>query len=141
MDFDKFQKELDEWMASDEAKVYFKKEADKQMLKESRYLRFEEWIKHNNFDTLMYRLILEHGEDWNRKCNDNGFEAFPNNKLQFVLDYVFHNQEPIRVKKIEAKHFPSQTYLFKGYYFQITQGQGCIIDIYNAEDYRLLLRI
>lgn len=63
INFEEFKKKIDEWVESDEDKAYFENENRKLELKHKRYARFEEWLKHNDFDRLMYRLILEHDEE------------------------------------------------------------------------------
>jgi hypothetical protein len=121
-----------------EMEEYFGKIAEKKALAEKRYRRFEEWLKHNDFDKLMYRLILEHGEEWREKCWHSGYEPYPNNKLQFVIDYVFDNFAPISVPKLENM-FSTDIRFFKGYYFRIMHGQGSVFDLYNGDDFRHLL--
>jgi hypothetical protein len=140
INFEEFKKKIDEWVESDEDKAYFENENRKLELKHKRYARFEEWLKHNDFDRLMYRLILEHDEEWLEKCWHNGYEAYPNNVLSFVIDYIAHNFEPIIVSELDCS-FPNQIWQFKGYYFQMIYGQGSFNRIYNKADMRLLLQI
>jgi|GEM_PF-5240005 len=68
IDFEKFKRKLDEWVDSDESNAYFENERKKLELKQKRFSRFEEWVKHNDFDKLMYKLVLMHGEEWREKC-------------------------------------------------------------------------
>lgn len=117
---------------------YFSKLANRQIITENRFKRFEEYLEKCDFDKFMYRLILEHGDEWREKCWENGVEVHMNNKLSFLFDYVTNNCEPVNVPQIKSD-FPNQIWLFKGYYFQITYGQGSIVDIYNADDKRHLL--
>jgi len=126
------------WSASPAGKQYFEKEVEKLRIKKSRYLRFEEWLKNNDFDELMYRLILEHDEDYRRKCYDNGYEPFPNNKLAFLIDYMVNNVKSVKVQSID-KNFPNGIWEFNGYYFQMMFGQGVATFIYNKKDLRQLL--
>lgn len=121
-----------------EGKKYFENERKKLEIKRGRYQRFERYLESHDFDQLMYRLILEHGENWREKCWHNGYEVHPNNKLVFVIDYVIYNYEPIKVSQIESEHFPTETWMFKGYYFQLMFGQGTATFIYNAEDFECL---
>jgi hypothetical protein len=142
---DKSLKALRDFLDSPEGeahlKEYFGEIAYKQKIAEGRYRRFEEWLKRNDFDKLMYRLIMENGEEWQEKCWHKGYEAYPNNKLAFIIDYLVHNYEPIDVSAIEPEHFPSTIYFFKGYYFQTICGQGCFHRIYNKEDMRMVLQV
>jgi hypothetical protein len=140
LDIEKFKRDMEEWIESDSGKAFFEKERKKNEIKKGRYLRFEKWLEHNDFDKLMYKLLLEHGEEWREKCWHNGYEVHPNNKLQFVIDYVVYNHEQITVSQIDSD-FPNQIWLFKGYYFQIIYGQGSIVNIYNADDFQLLLQV
>lgn len=119
---------------------YFGELAEKQKIAEGRYRRFEEWLKYNDFDRLMYRLILEHEEEWREKCWHNGCEVYPNNKLQFIIDYVFDNYDPIGVPQIENM-FNTNIRFFKGYYFRLMHGQGTVFDLYNGDDFKHLLSV
>jgi len=123
-------------------KKYFEKLAEKQALQNSRFKRFEEWLENNDFDKLMYRLILEHGDDYIDKCYHNGFMPFPNRKLSFVIDYVTRDDvpHPVSVKELECD-FANDIWEFRGYYFQNIFGQGTITRIYNKDDLRLLLQL
>jgi hypothetical protein len=140
LDIEKFKKDLDEWIESDEGNEFLEKERKKNEIKKGRYKRFEKWLEHNDFDKLMYKLLLEHGEEWREKCWHNGCEAYPNNKLQFVIDYVTFNCDQIKVPQLECE-FSNEIWLFKGYYFQMVYGQGVVTNIYNADDLKLLLQV
>jgi hypothetical protein len=133
-------KSIESFFDSEVGKAFLEKESKKIKIKKGRYLRFEEWLKHNDFDKVMYRLILEHDDEYCEKCNHNGFETYPNNKLGFVIDYVVDNIEPINVPELD-NDFPNCIWLFNGYYFQITYGQGSVIDIYNEDDKKHLLHV
>lgn len=138
MDIEKFKKDLDEWVETDEGKAYFEKERKSHEIKKGRYLRFEEWLKHNDFDRLMYYLIWEHGEEWREKCWSKGCEVYMNNKLAFIFDYVVNNLESMRVPELENM-FSTEIWFFRGYYFRIMHGQGSVVDIYNGDDFKHLL--
>lgn len=131
---------LEEFVDSNEGKKYFENLKHKKELKEDRYIRFKKYLETHDFDRLMYRLILEHGEDYCRKCYDNGCMPYPNNKLEFVIDYVFNNTESITIDEIDTV-FTNETHEFNGYYFQMVWGQGVVTYIYNKEDMRLLLQV
>jgi len=133
---------LEKHLNSKECEEYFDNYAKKLKLKAKRYERFEEWLKTNDFEKLIYRLLLEHGEEWREKCWENGCEVYPNNKLEFLIDYVVHNTEPVKVPKLNNKYgFTNQIWFFKGYYFQMTWGQGMVTDIYNGSDLKHLLQV
>ena len=141
LDYKEMEKSLQDFIDSDAGKKYFENVKKINDLKVSRYKRFEEWLKHNDFEALMFRLIHEHGDDYREKCYHNGYEPYPNCKLAFLIDYLVHNYEPIEVAEIEPEHFPSTIYFFKGYYFQTICGQGCFHRIYNKEDMRMVLQV
>jgi len=141
IDFEKFKRKLDEWVDSDESNAYFENERKKLELKQKRFSRFVEWVKHNDFDKLMYKLVLMHGEEWREKCWHNGYEVHPNNVLEFIIDYVTHSFEPVSIPQIESEHFPTSTWFFRGYYFQQMFGQGTVTIIYNAEDLKCILSV
>lgn len=130
---------LEKHLKSKETEEYFDNYAKKLKLKAKRYERFEEWLKHNDFDKLMYRILLEHGDEWHEKCRDEGCEPYPNSKLEFIFDYITERTELI--DDIEECTFPQSTWEFKGYYVQFTYGQGMIMRIYNKDDNRLLLQL
>ena len=131
-------KKLEEFLNSAEGDEYFKKRDEMKKIQEGRYRRFEAYLETHDFDKLIYRLILEHGEEWKEKCWHNGCEVYPNNKLQFIIDYVFETLEPIRVAQLENM-FNTNIRFFRGYYFRIMHGQGSVFDLYNGDDFRHLL--
>lgn len=110
----------------------------KRMIRIGRYIRFAKWLDENDFDRLMYRLLLEHGKEYFEKCYLSGIEPCPNNKLDFILKYLIDNYASVLVKGIETS-ISNEVWLFKGYYFQIIFKGG--IRIYNKEDMRLLLKL
>ena len=140
MDIEKFKAYLE----SPEGKADLDKElkdiAAKAKLDEGRFRRFEDWLKNNDFDKLLYRLILEHGEEWREKCWYDGFEVSPNNKLSFVIQYITENHAPVKVNELDCV-FANSIWQFKGYYFQMIWGQGVITKIFNKDDLRELLTI
>jgi len=131
-------KMLEDWAASDAGRAFFERERLRNELKESRFRRFEEYVKTIDFDDLMYRLILEHGDDWCAKCREKGFTEHPNNKLGFLIDYLVHNHESIQVQQLDCP-FTNEVWFYKGYYFQMIWGQGVITKIYNKDDMKEIL--
>ena len=145
LDYEKMAREMKEFAESEEGKAfhkeYFGKLKKKQDIADGRYRKFEKYLETHDFETLMYKLILEHDDEYMEKCYHKGYEPYPNNKLAFLIDYLVHNYEPIEVAEIEPEHFPSTIYFFKGYYFQTICGQGCFHRIYNKEDMRMVLQV
>jgi len=140
IDVEEYKVGMGEWADSEEGRAYFNKFWKKVEIKRGRFLRFTEWLKHNDFDKFMYKLILKHNEEYREKCWHSGVEAHPNNVLSFLISYVVDNSEPVKVPELD-NGFANNIWLFKGYYFQMTYGQGTVTDIYNQEDMRHLLRV
>jgi hypothetical protein len=136
LDLKKLEDAINDFVNSDEGKVYFEKEKIKNEIREKRFVRFEEWLKHNDFDKLLYRIINKHNQEYREKFWHNGIEPMPNNILTFILEYVEN-----RCEIVDVHEFSGITYLFKGYYFQTIYGQGVIIKIINKADMRELLVI
>ena len=139
-ELERFKKIIEEFPETPEGKLYFENMKSQHELKLKRYLRFEEWLKNNDFEALMFRLIHEHNEDYREKCYHKGYEPFPNCKLAFLIDYITHNREDIRVPELDCD-FSNQIWFFRGYYFQMVWGQGVITNIFNAEDKRHVLQV
>jgi len=134
--------EFKNYLDSPRGKKYINKLSEKHMIQKNRYELFEKWLETNDFDKLIYRLILEHDDEYMDKCYHNGFEPYPNNKLSFVVDYIMKDDipHPITVKYLECD-FPNTIYEFKGYYFQHIFGQGTMLRIYNKDDEKLILQL
>ena len=114
---------------------YVEKLVKQQNIKEGRFKKFDEWLKHNDFDRLLYRLTLEHDDEYREKCYDKGYEPHMNNKLSFVFDYACDRGKTVkRIPKELRCDFPQAVYEFRGYYFEIVWGQGSITAIYNKDD-------
>ena len=135
-----FEKAINDFKESEVGIKYLIEEKLKTELLEKRFFWFEEWLKNNDFDNLMLRLIYKHDEDYREKCYHKGLDVMPNNVLDFIIRYVETKVEPIVVQEISCE-FPNCIWLFKGYYFQVVYGQGCFYRIYNKEDLRILLTV
>lgn len=136
--YEEMSKNFVEFLYSAEGVEYLKKQDKKNSIQEGRFRRFETYLETHDFDKLIYRLILEHGEQWREKCWHNGCEVYPNNKLEFIIAYVFNTLEPIRVSQLENV-FNTEIRFFRGYYFRIMHGQGSVFDLYNCDDFKHLL--
>ena len=128
------------FLESDRGQAFIKEQQKKKEIKEKRYERFEIWLEENDFDKLLYRLILEHNEDYREKCYHKGYMPYPNHKLSFIINYIADNLATVYESEIDTD-FPTQTWLFKGYYFQLVHGQGTIFRLYNKDDMRLILQV
>lgn len=133
---------LKELLESEEGKASMRKFVEervkKQEIANGRYRKFEKWLETHDFDALMQRLEKEHGVSWHNNCYNKGYEPHPNNKLAFLIDYVVHNYEPISVPQIESEHFPNQSWFFKGYYINMTWGQGVFTQILDGKFNRMI---
>lgn len=130
------------WLKSDNGKKHLDNFRKKQEIKIKRYEYFKKWLEENDFDKLIYRLVFEHDDNYREKCYHNGYEPYPNNKLQFIIDYIIHNFEPIDVKDKRLKSdFPTNVWKFNDYYLQMIFGQGTMINLYNKKDMRCILSI
>ena len=129
-----------EWADSEAGDAYFRKLNEMDELEATRHRRFEKWLEDNDFDKLIFRLILEHNDEYIDKCYRNGFQPYPNNKLNFLLGYITDNYAPVNVSELDCV-FPHGVWQFRGYYFQMIHGQGTITRIYNKDDMKMLLQI
>lgn len=136
---DGYKKSFSEFI-SISSKEWFDKQFVIDEVNRKRYSRFTKYVKTIDFDKLLYRLISEHNDDYIDKCHNNGFESFPNNKLQFLLNYISGKYNPVKVNAIDCD-YSNQIWHYKGYYFQIVYGQGSFLRIYNKKDLRLLLQV
>jgi hypothetical protein len=120
---------------------YIAKMERKKEISEKRYNKFEKWLENNDFDNLLYRIILEHGDEYRSKCYENGYEPNPNNIMGFIFNYVTERGgKEVKIKEFDNL-FTNKIWEFKGYYFQITWGQGVILKIFNKEDMREIFTI
>ncbi len=131
---------FEEWLNSEEVNMVFEKQNELNEIRKIRQNHFNEWLKYNDFDKLIYRLILEHNDEYREKCYHNGKAPYPNNKLDFLIEYVFANTESVEVTQLDSDSL-NQINLFNGYYFQIVYGRDMVINIYNKEDLRHMLKI
>lgn len=101
---------------------------------QERFNKFEKYISTVNIDDLIYRIILEHDDEWIEYCGINGREPYPNNKLEFIIKYVLNLNKLVYVKEL------NNVFEFKNYYFKIVRGQDAIITkIYDKCNKELLL--
>jgi hypothetical protein len=135
MNIEKLKAYLESPEGKEATKKYFGNLAKKDAIMKSRFEKFDMWLEDNDFDMLLYRLILEHDDDYREKCYHKGYEPFMTNKLQFVFDYVC--DRGTQLKKIPKElrcPFAQAVWEFRGYYFEIVWGQGSFTAIYNKDD-------
>lgn len=124
---------LSELLESPASDRYFEDLRLKEELQELRFKKFEKYLESHDFSVLIDRLVKEHDEEYRDKCYKRGWEPFPNNKMQFLLDFVGSRGEKIELGSVDDNMFESALYLYKDYYFQLSQGQGCFWRIFNLQ--------
>lgn len=139
-DYKKMSEAFDKILNSDELKKYFERLAVKNKIKAKRFRKFTFYLKKHSFDNLLIRLIKENGEEYQDKIfHKEHSEPYPNNKLQFVMNYVHQRgKKKDYVKDITGSGFSEICYYFNGYYFLTIYGQGSIDRIYNKNKEMLL---
>lgn len=120
-----------------ESDEFLEEQYIKQEIIEGRFVKFEKYLENIDFDKLIYRLVMEHGEEYREKCWHNGFMPYPNNKLTFLFQYVLTKTPYVDVPEIKSS-FMQEIREFKGYYFELIQGQGAIYTIYNKKDLQIV---
>ena len=96
-----------------------------------RFKRFDVWLENNDFDDLLYRIILE------IKADEYSLYGM-NNKLHFILEYVMHYYNSHIVLDINKK---TPIYKFENFYFEIYQEQGAVVNIYNCINKNCLISL
>jgi hypothetical protein len=134
------EKSFDDIIKSDNGKKFLETLHQKFEQQKGRYRKFEKYIETHNFVELLHRLILEHNDKYIEKCINNGSEPHPNNKLEFIIQYLSENTPEIEIDELNC-NFLTEIHEFKNYYFQIIWGQGCVTKIYNKKDLKLLLSL
>lgn len=129
---------MEEHFNSGESDKYFEKIRIKQEAKDKRFLKFQQYLLTHSFDELLQRLIDENGDAHREKCYKKGYQPYPTNLMQFVYDYVKEYGEEQEIGSIDDNPFESEAYHFKGYYFQLFCGQGCVIRVFNSQKEEIL---
>jgi len=125
----------------DRMEPYFEELAVKEDIKYKRIEKLRIYLKNNDFDSVIGRIIREHDEDYRDKCYKKGYQPNPNNKYYLLLSLV--EIEGDEIKEIDFKDdcvFPNAIIKFKNYYFQWIWGQGVINRIYD-ERHELIFQI
>jgi len=112
----------------------------KEDIKQRRFEKFEYWLNNNDFDLLLYKLILNHDDDYKENCYIKGYQPHPNNILSFIFDYTRVYGKLVMIKKFNNE-FPNEIREFKGFYFQTIWGQGSFVKIHNKDDMRTILHL
>jgi hypothetical protein len=129
--------DIDNYMMDD----YFTKLKEDKEIVEKRFNIFEKWLENNDFNTLLYRMILKHDDEYRSRCYERGYEPYLNNIMRFIFKYVTQRGgKQVEVRELDNL-FNNKIWEFNGYYFQIIWGQGVILKIFNKEDSREIFTI
>jgi hypothetical protein len=129
--FEKWEKWIDSPEGIAATEEWLNKREAQERVQNARFEKLVAYLENHSFDELLQRLIGEHGEEHRDFWYNKGIEPHPNNKLQFLLDYIGKHGKPLPLGSVDDNPFESELYEFKGYYFQLSQGQGCFWRIFN----------
>lgn len=124
-------KKFEEYLDSPAADKYFEELKKRGEIVAQRYLKVERYLSQVSFDDLMNRLLEEHNDAYRGKCYSLGYEPYPNNKLQFLLDFISEKAESLPRGSVDDNMFEAELYFFKNYYFQLSQGQGAFWRVFD----------
>ena len=112
----------------------FGNENEKIKVKEERYNKFEKCLDQLRFDNVMLRLVYEHDiANKYRYCKPK-----LNNKLNFIFNYLKDNFSDIKYYKL-TNTAPNRVWSFRGYFFQIIEGEEPVFRVYNKDDLTLMI--
>ena len=111
---------------------YFAKEKKRSEILNSRFDKFERWLKKNEFDPYFKKLLERNGEDRLEWCYRHGYEKYGTPLMEFLVSYVSTRKKHRINKKINSD-FEAGLWYFKGYWFQSICGQGCFWRIYDKD--------
>jgi len=104
---------------------------DKTVHRNLRYEKFKVWIEENDFDDLLYRIILE-------IKNDEYSYYEINNKLKFIIDYISNRINPFNIENCDCS--VNFHYKFKGFLFVVEDHSNeSVIHVYNEIDKKRLI--
>ena len=130
LDVEAFKKALDEDLANPDG--YWNKLKRKRELEESRFPKVEAYVEKHGMKTILDRMILEHGKEWDDKCWAKGYETYPNHKFKMLWKWIENTYEPVQNDLI-PQDFLGASYFVSGYWFCIYCGQGCFYRVYDRE--------
>jgi hypothetical protein len=136
LDLDKISKAIDDDLADPNG--YWNTLKKKQELESKRFDRFDKYLEENDFEILFERLKKEHDDDYIDACYKKGYMPYPNNKLSFLYSYIEDRLDPIDPPEWIDTSFATTVYFFKGRYFCITCGQGCVYYVYDSNKEKVL---
>lgn len=132
--------DIKNWFNTAEGQAFILREEEIYNNQKNRFNYFEKWLKSNDFDNLLYRIINKHNNEYREKCWHNGHEAKPNNVLEFIIDYIYDRCNITNVPELNCE-FDNKIWLFKEYYFQLIYGQSTILKIFTKKDLREIFSI
>lgn len=112
-------------------------------IKADRMDRVDKYLINVDFDKLLKRLISEHTDEYVQKWNNKFIEPKLTNKMELLFDWIFWRDDIVgkdgeicnEVQAVDeiTKDFSADATYFRGYTFEIIQGQGCIYRIYDKD--------
>ncbi len=128
-------KEMREWADSDAGKASLKEFAEKLAFEQDLKVRNAQRIKkmftdQKSFNKLVKEIIAKHDDRWVDGCYKKGVMPHP-----WELMYALFDLSEIEGKECDpvdgfTDNFPSSIYLYKGWRFAVTHGQGSVCSVY-----------
>ena len=91
-----------------------------------------------SFDSLMERMLIKNGDDWQSKCYDNGKMPYPTKILSVIHDIA--DRDGVDHEGIDefTTDWPCDICSYMGWQFAVTHGQGSVLSVYRSGE--LMLR-
>ena len=103
---------------------------DRKERNRKRSLRF--FSDEKSFSVFLKKLLKKHSKRWESVCYKNGAIPYCWNILNSIVDIA--TEEGSEIDPIDGltENFPSCLYMYNGFIFAITHGQGSVLSIYNS---------
>lgn len=97
-------------------------------------------LSQEEFEQKLNKLILKHDKEYKDKKWKTGCIPYPNNLLELVFDVAYKYGRFVKTPLSDLeKHFYSEQFKYRNFYFALTQGQGTVQSIYD-KDKKLIFR-
>lgn len=135
MDFDKIKAKIDKLLNSPEFDKMMEKEANKASIYESQLKRFKEGYDHR-FGELVEKILSKYNtKEYIQRERSLGYEP-----REYLIDFLFNYVREHGVEgtdqdwdRLTHGDFTTELYKYKGYMFELLQGQGSVIKVYKHE--------
>ena len=139
----KMREGFEHFINSGEAQTFFDKKQIAQIIRDKRAEKVHGFLESGtlNMDQVINRLIKEHDYEYQSKCMKNGYEPYPNQKLDllFHVASVFGTSiDAEDTKEWREVPFATDIYLYRNYYFVNMWGQGVASFVLNLQEDRLI---